>query len=401
MYTHRLFLKDGHTFMTDADRALMEQCKVDAQQSAAAAVEAAAKAQEHADSIDTARIDASIALKGDSLYYDRKTKMLYLASNGEKIGEGIPITANINNAELTLENTTGWTSKTISNDSRCNISFKWSSVEDGVSTGPGTVVVKVNNELQYTTPVDQKEHTIDIGQYLILGHNLVHITVTDFYGNNQTLPFAVTVYDPAALKSTRLVEKTLSGDYTNDRVTYVSSGTFNDLTLGKLSLPSVIGGTDTTCDFANFTADEVELASLTETSYWMFNGSTIGLLKLPSVTKVATGEDFRAKRIDRVVMNSIERIETLKVAAGYVVTFDFHKIKYFPKLYENSGSWLVKNLIIRTPSVCTLGSPPASTTARVFVPSALVEQYKTATNWSVMADRIFAIEDNMEFCGGE
>lgn len=400
MYTHRLFLKDGHTFMTDADRALMEQCKVDAQQSAAAAVEAAAKAQEHAATIDTDRIDASIALKADNLYYDLEGRMLYLSSNGTKIGEGIPISANINSATLIVENTTGWSSKTISNNqASCIISINWSSVDGGVSTGTGTVTVKVENELRHSANIKQGAYTINVTDYLRLGENRVDVTITDFRSNSKSILFNVSMYDPEALISKKLVEKTLTGDYTNDRVTKIGANAFAGLKLGKLSFPNVTG--DIAHAFASITADEVELHSMQSTSYWMVNSSTIGVLRLPNVTSISGREDFRANKVERIVFNRLEDFGNVVLYGGYtsVVTFDFHKLKSLPNI-PNSN--LLSNLIIRTPNaICTLQSAPESTKVKLYVPAALVEQYKVATNWSSMADRIFAIEDNLDFCGGE
>ncbi len=400
MYTHRLFLKDGHTFMTDADRALMEQCKVDAQQSAAAAVEAAAKAQEHAATIDTDRIDASIALKADNLYYDPEGRMLYLSSNGTKIGEGIPISANINSATLIVENTTGWSSKSIPiNPTSCIISINWSSVDGGVSTGSGTVTVKVENELIYSANIKQGAFTTNISNYIHLGENRVDVTITDFRGNSKSILFVVSMYDPEALISKKLVEKTLTGDYTNDRLTKVGSNAFSGLKLGKLSLPNVTG--DIPHAFAGLTADELNLPSLEATSYWMVIGSTIGVLRLPNVTSISSREDFRASKVERIVFNRLEDFGNVVLFGFYtnIVTFDFHKLKSLPNI-PNSN--LLSNLIIRTPNaICTLQSVPESTTVKLYVPAALVEQYKVATNWSSMADRIFAIEDNLDFCGGE
>lgn len=401
MYTHRLFLKDGHTFMTDADRALMEQCKVDAQQSAAAAVEAAAKAQEHAATIDTDRIDASIALKADNLYYDLEGRMLYLSSNGTKIGEGIPISANINSATLIVENTTGWSTKTISNvQPSCIISVNWSSVDGGVSTGTGTVTVKVENELRYSANIKQGAYTINVTDYLRLGENRVDLTITDFRGNSKSILFIVSMYDPEALISTKLVEKTLTGDYTNDRVTKIGANAFFGLKLGKLSFPNVTG--DIAQAFASITADEVELHSMPSTSYKMVDGSTIGVLRLPKVMSIRSREDFRANKVERIVFNRLEDFvckEDIPAFYFQVVTLDFHNLK----AYNNSiRSGTLSNIIIRTPDeVCTLQSVPESTTVKLYVPAALLEQYKVATNWSSMADRIFAIEDNLDFCGGE
>lgn len=63
-------------------------------------------------------------------------------------------------------------------------------------------------------------------------------------------------------------------------------------------------------------------------------------------------------------------------------------------------------LIIRSERVPTLttttftDTPIASGTGYVYVPSTLVESYKTATNWSTYADQIRAIEDYPDITGG-
>jgi len=348
--------------MTDADRASMEQCKVDAQQSAAAAVEAAAKAQEHADSIDTARIDASIALKGDSLYYDREAKMLYLTSNGAKIGEGIPITANINNAVLTLENTAGWTSKTIPIDSDCRISFNWSSVEDGVSTGSGTVVVKVAGELQYTSKVDQGEYTLDISEYLILGYNLVHVTVTDVYGNSATITLGITMYDPAALKSTKLVERTLTGNYTNDRVTSVGENAFSGLDTGA----------------------HITLPNATTMGVYSFGGANL-VVNLPQLTAIPYA-GFRYSGAHMVVVPKVKTVGEYGFGNCSIKYADFTELQ---SITNSRGA--PKNVIIRNTSQV----PTASNfepSEYLYVPGDMVEAYKNATNWSAVADRIRVLE---------
>ena len=64
-------------------------------------------------------------------------------------------------------------------------------------------------------------------------------------------------------------------------------------------------------------------------------------------------------------------------------------------------------LIIRTQAVAKLDNtnafkdtPIASGTGYVYVPSALVNSYKSATNWSTYADQIRAIEDYPDITGG-
>lgn len=67
----------------------------------------------------------------------------------------------------------------------------------------------------------------------------------------------------------------------------------------------------------------------------------------------------------------------------------------------------LKAVIIRSPAVCTMSTsnafkstPIASGTGYVYVPAALVDSYKAATNWSVYTDQIRAIEDYPDICGG-
>lgn len=75
------------------------------------------------------------------------------------------------------------------------------------------------------------------------------------------------------------------------------------------------------------------------------------------------------------------------------------------KSFKNCGA--LETLIIRTESVCSChkttfdGSGIAKGTGYVYVPSALVESYQTAANWSTYAAQIRAIEDYPDICGGE
>lgn len=64
-------------------------------------------------------------------------------------------------------------------------------------------------------------------------------------------------------------------------------------------------------------------------------------------------------------------------------------------------------LILRSDVVCTLantnaftGTPMASGTGYVYVPSALIDTYKTATNWATYTEQFRAIEDYTDITGG-
>lgn len=73
----------------------------------------------------------------------------------------------------------------------------------------------------------------------------------------------------------------------------------------------------------------------------------------------------------------------------------------------NACSSLTELILRKTSSICTLSnanaisnSPIGKGTGYVYVPAALVETYKTATNWSTFAAQIRAIEDYPDICGG-
>lgn len=65
----------------------------------------------------------------------------------------------------------------------------------------------------------------------------------------------------------------------------------------------------------------------------------------------------------------------------------------------------LKTLIVRANSLCVftnsnsfVGTPIADSTDYIYVPAALIEDYKVATNWTVYADQFRAIEDYPEIC---
>lgn len=65
----------------------------------------------------------------------------------------------------------------------------------------------------------------------------------------------------------------------------------------------------------------------------------------------------------------------------------------------------LETLILRSETLCTLGggslqeTPIATGTGYIYVPSSLIESYKTATNWSAYANQFRAIEDYPDICG--
>lgn len=100
-----------------------------------------------------------------------------------------------NNAVLTVTNTSGWMSKTIAKDAECLVTLNWSSLENGMPTGNGSLRVTVSGTVKATREVPQGAVSVPIADYLSSGANTVALTITDIYGNNRTIRVSVTVIE--------------------------------------------------------------------------------------------------------------------------------------------------------------------------------------------------------------
>lgn len=82
-------------------------------------------------------------------------------------------------------------------------------------------------------------------------------------------------------------------------------------------------------------------------------------------------------------------------------TIIFDNLSQLNSQYAFSGSSL-KNLIIKTPSVCSISSSLVANAIfslknlKAYVPDELLSSYKSATNWTVYKDRIFPLSDYYE-----
>lgn len=177
-----------------------------------------------------------------------------------------------------------------------------------------------------------------------------------------------------------LITRKLSGGYTNDRVSSVGASAFRECTaLTSISFPEVvsIGG------YSFYKCSKVEhinfpkLESVPGSAFGEFN--SLIYMRLPSATTI-TG--------------------LYAISSGKLTTVD---LPVMQSIYNAGllGCSAMTSLILRnTESVCGLWSPNAlqstpieSGTGYVYVPRALVGAYKIATNWTIYANQIRALED--------
>lgn len=135
------------------------------------------------------------------LEQDVETGIVYPTYRGIRSANGIPLAAtggggggSSNNAVMSLKNDSGWIHKNIASGAECPITFTWSSLESGLSTGPGILKITNNGSQKYLASVEQGTiENMDIGPYLVAGENDIKVNVVDTYGNSRTITFNVTV----------------------------------------------------------------------------------------------------------------------------------------------------------------------------------------------------------------
>jgi len=148
---------------------------------------------------------ASVLVDVDDLglEQDEETGYVYPTYKGVRSENGIPLVAGGggggggggNNAVLTVTNTTGWLARTISTSSKCLLQLTWSSLEDGLATGDGTMTVTVNGALKKTANVAQGAVSVEVSGFLTAGTNKVKVKIADVYDNSKTITYTVTMVE--------------------------------------------------------------------------------------------------------------------------------------------------------------------------------------------------------------
>lgn len=208
---------------TKQDAAIAQQAREAAELAASIAEEAVQSVQGQFDDIL-----AQLANKADNLFFNNEDGKLYLMAGDEIIGDGVTVATSgggggggsYNNAVLTVQNTTGWLSKTIAENASCLLSGTWSSIEDDLPTGNGVLTIKVGGIVKRTTDIPQGAFSVNVSEYLTAGTNAVKLTVSDVYGNSRTISFSISVV-ALSLSSTFNASMAYSGSIP---FTYVPKG---------------------------------------------------------------------------------------------------------------------------------------------------------------------------------
>lgn len=173
------------------------------------------------------------------LYYHNGT-LFEPIGTGAGGGGGGGGSSDENAAVLTVQNTTGWLSKTFSYGQNVTLSILWSSIEDEQPTGNGTLQVIVNGVAKKTTNVGQGNVSVDVTEYLQSGNNTVRLRVSDVYGNARNINFSI-----------QAVELTLASNFDTSSVFTAGSTvnyTYTPNGAVEKTVHFVVDGTDTGTD---------------------------------------------------------------------------------------------------------------------------------------------------------
>lgn len=140
-------------------------------------------------------LQAKVGLQFDGGYVD-SGGYLHLTEGGNDIPGFTPFFvgyggggggSSSNGAVIAMSNETGWIYKTVSLGGECITKIRWSSTENGISTGPGVLSITVNGTQKFLGSVEQGEVIKDICEYLAAGSNTVRFVISDIYGNSRTV----------------------------------------------------------------------------------------------------------------------------------------------------------------------------------------------------------------------
>ena len=133
----------------------------------------------------------------------------------------------------------------------------------------------------------------------------------------------------------------------------------------------------------------------------------LATVNLPMVTSLGSYAFYQCSGL---ISFHLPKLTSVSTQTWYSCTklqhADCGQLGNIPAQTFNACSALTELILRKTSSICTLSnvngvnnSPIGKGTGYVYVPSALIDAYKTATNWSTFANQFRAIEDYPEICG--
>ena len=135
--------------------------------------------------------------------------------------------------------------------------------------------------------------------------------------------------------------------------------------------------------------------------------SALTTANFPIATSIGTSAFQSCSALTTVNFSTVTKIGSYAFSGCWkLTTADFSAAKSIGT-YVFRDCYALTTLILRSATMATLSNinalantPIKKGTGYIYVPSALVDTYKAATNWTTYANQIRAIEDYPDICGG-
>ena len=192
-----------------------------------------------------------------------------------------------------------------------------------------------------------------------------------------------------------IITRSISGAYSNDRITTVGVGAFLGCqALTAIDLPNVTQVKRNAFEKCK-NLQTINLPKATGFEGEVFVNAGIQQADFPLVTTIG---DWCFKTTTNLISANLPLVTALPADAfrnSSIRTADFAAVTNINRTAFTDCTSL-ETLIIRTPSVCVIsdisvalrGSKIAAGTGYIYVPDNLVDSYKAATNWVVLANQI-------------
>lgn len=183
---------------------------------------------------------------------------------------------------------------------------------------------------------------------------------------------------------------------------------------------SFLAGTLTSIDSSNVTKliayacrgqaslKSVNLPNVTSTETSVFHSCTsLTSINMPKLKTPGTYAFSTCSALTEITLPAVTSLSNYCLqSCSKLAKADFPVVSSIGAQTFSSCKVLTTLILRRTAGVVTLNNtssftstPIASGTGYIYVPSALVDSYKSATNWSTYADQLRAIEDYPDICG--
>lgn len=192
-----------------------------------------------------------------------------------------------------------------------------------------------------------------------------------------------------------IITRSISGAYSNDRITTVGACTFLGCqALTAIDLPNVTQVNRNAFESC-VQLSTINLPKVTALDRGVFTNSAIQQANFPLVTTIGDNCFYTAKHLISANLPLVTSLPIDSFRSSSIQTADFSAVTNINRTAFTDCTKL-ETLIIRTSSVCVIsdisialrGSKIASGTGYIYVPDNLVDSYKAATNWVTLSEQI-------------